>query len=84
LGKVEITVNKNTVPNEKRSPFVTSGIRLGTPAITSRGLGRNEMAQIATWIREVFDHLDNEVRLGEIKAEVNAMAGKFPLYPEWS
>ena len=83
LGKMDITVNKNTVPREKRSPFVTSGIRIGTPAVTSRGLGRPEMELIAGWTKEAFENIDNDTRLAELKSEVNALAHKFPLYPEW-
>lgn len=83
LGKVEITVNKNTVPNEKRSPFVTSGIRIGTPAVTSRGMGTKEMEQIADWIWKTFQNVDNSDVLAGIAKEVHALAAKFPLYPVW-
>lgn len=84
LGKVSITVNKNTVPNEKRSPFVTSGIRLGTPALTSRGMGPNEMKKIAGWFKRVLDNFDNESELSTIRGEVESLASSFPLYPDWS
>jgi len=87
LGEVEITVNKNTVPNEKRSPFVTSGIRLGTPAVTSRGMKVNEMHEIADLIGNVFKHMKSEeVFAGQapaLKAKVEHLAGKFPLYSGW-
>ncbi len=83
LGKVEITVNKNTVPNEKRSPFVTSGVRIGTPAITSRGMGEKEMKQIAEWIWTTFRNVDNADVLAGVAKEVHALAAKFPLYPVW-
>lgn len=87
LGEVGITVNKNTVPGEKRSPFVTSGVRLGTPALTSRGMGKAEMIQIAHLIGSVFQQLVKHQILTEkeplIKA-VNDLVQKFPLYPGWS
>ena len=83
LGKVAITVNKNTVPNEKRSPFVTSGVRFGTPAVTTRGLRRPEMSLIARWVHETFTHLRDENQLARIRGEVLNLARKYPLYPEW-
>lgn len=84
LGKVEITVNKNTVPKEKRSPFVTSGVRIGTPAITSRGLGVAEMPILGELIHRVIKNIDNAAELDRIRREVFALAEKFPLYPEWA
>ena len=84
LGKVEITVNKNTVPQEKRSPFVTSGVRIGTPAITSRGMNTPEMDILAELISSVIKNVDNQVELDRIRRDVLALAERFPLYPEWS
>ena len=84
LGKVDITVNKNTVPKEKRSPFVTSGIRIGTPAITSRGLGLPEMETLAELIHRVVKNIDNQAELDKIRHNVLALAERFPLYPEWT
>jgi glycine hydroxymethyltransferase len=84
LGKIAITVNKNTVPNEKRSPFVTSGVRLGTPAVTTRGLRRPEIAKIAGWIRDAFEAISDDAKLARVRADVIALAQRFPLYPEWS
>ena len=84
LGKCEITVNKNTVPNEKRSPFVTSGIRIGTPSITTRGLKEAEMETIAGWMGEVLNNTDNENVLSNVKNQVKTLTSKFPLYPNWS
>jgi glycine hydroxymethyltransferase len=84
LGKVAITVNKNTVPNEKRSPFVTSGVRVGTPAITTRGLRRPEMDELAGLIHETFTNYKDDKKLAAVKAKVVALAGRYPLYPEWS
>jgi glycine hydroxymethyltransferase len=83
LGKVHITVNKNTVPNENRSPFVTSGVRMGTPALTSRDMGIAEMQQIAGWVRDTFDNFKDEAKLQTIGAEVVKLSKRFPLYPQW-
>ena len=78
LEDANITVNKNTVPNETRSPFVTSGIRVGTPAATSRGLKEAEMVKVAGWIARVLR--DGEAAVPEIKAQVTAMMAEYPLY----
>ena len=83
LGKVAITVNKNTVPKEKRSPFVTSGVRIGTPAITSRGMGAAEMLKISELIYNTFKNISDDSKLSEIRREVESLAEKFPLYREW-
>jgi len=80
LVKCDITINKNTVPFETRSPFVTSGMRLGTPAMTSRGMKENDMPLIAELIDEALMNHDNETRLKEIKTKVNSMMQGFPLY----
>ena len=78
LEEANITVNKNTVPNEKRSPFVTSGVRVGTPAITSRGLKEEHMVMIAKWIARVVR--EGEAAVPGVKAEVEALMKNFPLY----
>ena len=78
LDEVHITANKNAIPNDPESPFVTSGIRLGTPAVTSRGFGEAEMRQIARWIKEVAT--DFEASKDRISAEVQALCDKFPIY----
>lgn len=83
LGKAHITVNKNTVPHETRSPFVTSGVRLGTPALTSRGMGTSEMQKIAHWIRKTYENHTDTNALSAIGAEVKKMSKLFPLYPQW-
>ncbi|ADY53794.1 Glycine hydroxymethyltransferase [Pseudopedobacter saltans DSM 12145] len=80
LGKADITVNKNMVPFDKRSPFVTSGIRIGSAAISSRGLKEAEMVKIIGLIDDVINNHDNEDRLEEIREEVNALMKAFPLY----
>lgn len=80
LVKCDITINKNTVPFETRSPFVTSGIRLGTPAITSRGLTENHMEIIASLIDKALMNYQDAVVLEEVKNEVHQLMGSFPLY----
>jgi len=82
LGKAGITVNKNTIPNETKSPFVTSGLRIGTPAITSRGMKEAEMRLIGNWITTVVKDIHNEAAIRDIHAKVIAMSSSFPLYPE--
>ena len=78
LENANITVNKNTVPNETRSPFVTSGIRVGTPAATSRGLKEAEFTKVASWIAKVLR--EGEAAVPEIKKQVEAMMANYPLY----
>ncbi len=80
LVKADITANKNMVPYDDKSPFVTSGIRLGTPAITTRGMKENDMAQIATWIDRLVVDIENESNIAKVKAEVNEYMKQFPLY----
>jgi len=81
LDKAGITVNKNTVPRETQSPFVTSGIRLGTPALTTRGMGTAEMARVAALIDEVLSAPGDAAVLARVHAKVRALAAEFPLYP---
>ncbi len=80
LDRAGITVNKNTVPFETKSPFVTSGIRLGTPALTTRGMKPEHMESIVAWIIDALDNCENEARLKEISKEVSDFAGEFPLF----
>jgi len=80
LEKAGITVNKNTIPGETRSPFVTSGIRLGTPALTTRGMKEKEMEQIGFWISQVIQKPDKESLISQIRSEVQELCSSFPLY----
>ena len=80
LGKAGITLNKNMVPFDTKSPFVTSGIRVGTPAITTRGMGETEMRQIVNWIDRIITEPDNEKLFSNILLDVNELCSKFPIY----
>jgi len=80
LVRCDITINKNTVPFETRSPFVTSGIRLGTSAVSSRGMKESEMETVAQLIDEALTHHDNETILASVGKRVHAMMEGFPLY----
>jgi len=82
LGKANITVNKNTIPFETRSPFVTSGIRVGSPAITARGLKEDEARLIVRLIDRVLKNVDNEKEIEKVKEEVKELCSRHPLYPE--
>ncbi|HEV2110704.1 MAG TPA: serine hydroxymethyltransferase [Gammaproteobacteria bacterium] len=81
LHKANITVNKNAVPNDPRPPMVTSGLRLGTPASTTRGFKEAEIRELAGWIADVLDDLNNEQKIAAVKQKVLAMCKKFPVYP---
>ena len=80
LGRANITVNKNTVPGDPRSPFVTSGLRLGTPAITTRGFGVEETRKVTGWICDVLQELENEVLLKRVRGQVLELCKRFPVY----
>ncbi|WP_088331614.1 serine hydroxymethyltransferase [Lacimicrobium sp. SS2-24] len=80
LGRANITVNKNSVPNDPRSPFVTSGLRIGSPAITRRGFKEDEARQVAAWICDVLDNLGDETVENRVRAEVVALCESFPVY----
>ena len=80
LSRANITVNKNTVPNDPCSPFVTSGLRLGTPAITTRGFGTKESEQIAHWIADILTDLNDESMVENVRAKVLTLCKDFPVY----
>ena len=80
LGSANITVNKNSVPNDPRSPFVTSGLRLGSPAITRRGFKEEQAKQVANWICDVLDNINDESVIERVKGEVVALCEQFPVY----
>jgi glycine hydroxymethyltransferase len=82
LDRTGITINKNSIPFDSKGPQVTSGIRIGTPAVTTRGMGEGEMKLIAGFIDEALRNIDNEPRLGEIRQAVQGLCERFPLYPE--
>jgi glycine hydroxymethyltransferase len=80
LGRANITVNKNAVPNDPRSPFVTSGLRIGTPAVTRRGFKETEVTDLANWICDLLDDLDNQATGARVKQQVLDICARFPVY----
>lgn len=80
LGKAGITVNKNAVPNDPRSPFVTSGIRVGTPAVTTRGFGEAEVAALANWMCDILDNATDEAVIARVAKQVHTICQQFPVY----
>jgi glycine hydroxymethyltransferase len=80
LGQAHITVNKNAIPNDPESPFVTSGIRIGSPAITTRGFKEEEAKQVAHLIADVLDNPMDETVISATKEKVHALTAKFPVY----
>ena len=82
LGEAHITVNKNSVPNDPKSPFVTSGLRLGSPAGTTRGFGKEEFIQIANWIADILDDIDNDDVINNVKTQVVKLCNQFPVYKD--
>ena len=80
LGRANITVNKNAVPNDPRSPFVTSGLRIGTPAITRRGFKQAEAEELAGWICDILDDMGNEAVVETVKAKALELCARFPVY----
>ena len=82
LGRANITVNKNAVPNDPRSPFVTSGVRIGSPAVTRRGFKEEECKLLTGWICDVLDDIDNEANITSVRQQVLALCERFPVYPK--
>lgn len=82
LGRANITVNKNAVPNDPRSPFVTSGVRIGSPAITRRGFKEEECKLMTGWICDVLDDIDNEANITSVRQQVLTLCERFPVYPK--
>jgi glycine hydroxymethyltransferase len=80
LGRAHITVNKNSVPNDPRPPMVTSGIRIGTPAITTRGFQEAEATQLAHWIADVLESPNDDAVIARTRASVEAICRRFPVY----
>ncbi|WP_421621852.1 serine hydroxymethyltransferase [Alkalilimnicola ehrlichii] len=82
LGKAHITVNKNTVPNDPQSPFVTSGLRIGTPAITTRGFKEEECRELAGWMADVLDDIENEDVIARVREQVTQVCRRLPVYQQ--
>lgn len=80
LGRANITVNKNSVPNDPRSPFVTSGLRLGTPAATTRGFKEREITLLSNWVADVLDNVHDETNISRVKTQVLLLCREFPVY----
>jgi glycine hydroxymethyltransferase len=80
LGKAHITVNKNAVPNDPQKPFVTSGLRIGTPAVTTRGYQEADCVELAGWVADVLDAPNDDKVIDNVRALVNAQCAKFPVY----
>lgn len=80
LGKAHITVNKNAVPNDPLSPFVTSGLRIGTPAVTTRGFSEAECTLLSQWICDILDDLNNEQTIADVRQQVSELCERFPVY----
>ena len=80
LGRAHITVNKNAVPNDPRPPAISSGLRIGTPAVTTRGFKEAEVRQLTHWIADVLDHMGDESVVHRVRAEVEKICRRFPVY----
>jgi glycine hydroxymethyltransferase len=80
LGSANITVNKNAVPNDPRSPFVTSGLRIGSPAVTRRGFGEQECRQLTNWMCDILDNIENDNMVASVRLQVLELCAKFPVY----
>lgn len=80
LGRAHITVNKNAVPNDPRSPFVTSGLRIGSPAMTRRGFGEQESAELTGWMCDILDNIEDESTIDAVRGKVSELCARFPVY----
>ncbi len=80
MGRAHITVNKNSVPNDPQSPFVTSGIRIGSPALTTRGFGETEARAVAEWICDILDNPEDDALIDAVRDRVSALCSRFPVY----
>jgi glycine hydroxymethyltransferase len=82
LGQANITVNKNAVPNDPRSPFITSGLRVGTPAVTTRGFKEAEIEKLGHWIADILDDINDKDRQAHVKVQVIELCSRFPVYAD--
>ena len=82
LGRAHITVNKNAVPNDPRSPFVTSGLRIGTPAVTTRGFGEADCRDLAGWICDILDNMGDESVIERVRGQVQGICSRLPVYTD--
>jgi glycine hydroxymethyltransferase len=80
LSKAHITVNKNAVPNDPQSPFVTSGIRVGTPAVTTRGFMEADVVEVAGWMCDVMENMEDDALIASVREKVSALCKRFPVY----
>ena len=80
LGEPTLLLNKNAVPNDPRSPFITSGLRLGTPAITTRGFGPDEVRTVVGWMCDILSDIDNEDTVQRVRGQVLELCQRFPVY----
>ena len=80
LGTANITVNKNAVPNDPQSPFVTSGLRIGTPAATTRGFKEPEVILVANWICDILEDINNQILINDVKSKVIELCSSYPVY----
>ena len=82
LGRARITVNKNTVPNDPKTPFITSGIRIGTPSVTTRGFREQECIRVAGWISDIIENMGKDAVIDRIRDEVSDLCSQFPMYQD--
>ncbi|NND39683.1 MAG: serine hydroxymethyltransferase, partial [Pseudomonadales bacterium] len=80
LGAAHITVNKNAVPNDPRSPFITSGLRVGTPAITTRGFKEKETIELTNWMCDILEDVGNQDVIDRVRGQVTELCSRFPVY----